>query len=110
MEFYLNPLNNEWGIMFYANITGYARNSISWSWLLEKLFAAENNEVKYGWCFNYHNCRVSRFYNQGLTMDDVVYILTLQDSPRLRPFLQLMYTMVYKSACVYKLHSIAQNK
>ena len=29
--FFLNPLNNEWGIMLYANITGYARNPISQS-------------------------------------------------------------------------------
>ena len=48
------------------------------------------------------------FINQGLTMDDVVYILTLQASPILWPLLQSMCTTVYKSACICKLHSIAQ--
>ena len=43
-------------------------------------------------------------------MDDGVYLLTLQASPRLWPSLQSMYAMVYKYACVYKLRSIAQKR
>ena len=48
------------------------------------------------------------FCNQGLTMDDVVYILTLQASLRLWLLLQSTYIMVYKSAYACKLHSITQ--
>ena len=36
-------------IMLYANMAGYAGNTISQSLLLEKIFATINNEVKYGW-------------------------------------------------------------
>ena len=100
---------NECRIKWYANIAGYAKNSVSRSWLLEiNVFAAGNNEVRCGWCFTYYNCRISRFYNQGLTVDDVVYILTFQASPRLWPLLQSTYIMVYKFACACKLCSITQ--
>ena len=47
-------IENKWVdecfIMLYANIVGYPRNTISQSWLLEKIFDAINNEFKYGWC------------------------------------------------------------
>ena len=33
-------------ITFYTDTAGYAKNIISWDWLLEKVFAALNNEVK----------------------------------------------------------------
>ena len=113
-------IENKWVdeccIMLYDNMAACAKNTISWSWLLEEkklyiyIFAAVNNEVKYGWCFTYYNCRVLRFCNQRLTVDDAVYILTLQVSPILWPLLHYTYNMVYKSACVYKLCSFAQNK
>ena len=33
-------------IMFYTNIAGYAKNTISRDWLVEKVFAALDNEFK----------------------------------------------------------------
>ena len=41
-------------IMLYTNTAGYARNTISWDWLVVKIFAALNNEVKNGWCITYY--------------------------------------------------------
>ena len=52
--------------MLNTNIAGCDGNTTHWNWLLMKVVAALNNKVKMG------ECRNSRFYNQGFTVDDVV--------------------------------------
>ena len=52
----------------YTNIAGYAKNTISWDWLVEKVLAALNNEVKECWLLNF-----KVLWTKDSTVDYLVY-------------------------------------
>ena len=56
-------------ITLYTDTTGYAKNTISRDWLVEKVSAAVNNEVKECWLLNF-----KLLWTKDLTVDyEILY-------------------------------------
>ena len=53
---------------FYIDTAGYAKNTITRDWLVEKVFTALNNEVKECWLSNF-----KILWTKDSTVDYVVY-------------------------------------
>ena len=53
---------------FYTHTAGYAKNIISWDWLVEKVFVALTNEVKECWLSNF-----KVLWTKDSTVDYLVY-------------------------------------
>ena len=81
-------------ITSYTDTAGYAKNTISWDWLVEKVFAVLNNEVKECWLSN-----IKVLWTKLWIMR---FILTLQGSPWWWRVLWSPCTTIYKKICLHK--------